>query len=402
MTDKDKKAQIDAEYDEILLDETKQHRAQPSKPHFRCTRSSVYIYIPCHRYIAYTLLLAAAVAIIYAVISLLERVPRMPSISKPKLNEREIEWVRKTLETHKAVADPICNHSTMETCYTPPPKEMQELTEFLCKTSAVYIRHAHTRPIKVLIKDDKPPVDIVIPYRDRREQLVRFIVMIPVYLALRGMRAKLHIVHQTDNHSFNRGILINSVIHDVGPYHCVHDVDIWPFTTQNMFMHPGPMTFRRLSTHFVNRRDTSPAGGAYCTDSAAVKASNGFPNTFWGWGEEDEALFWRLLNHRDVSTDTWQSGVYYNTDKNSQTRPLFLALSKNVDALYRSFYHHPNCSTEFAEDLTKASCFSAHGGIHDVDSYIEDIRTHTLFEIHNTQTKVVVKNITTRGQNHIY
>lgn len=386
----------DIEGDVVPLGDAAERRARPSKVRVRCTEGGLYALSALYRYITCAVAITVAVSVAGNVILFLERVPPRPPVHAPSLTEREIKWMRDALEAQKAIADPLCDHNRPATCHVPSEDQMQEMAQFLCGNSAVYIRHARSRNATELTQPGAPLVDIIVPYRARREQLVRFMLVVPTYLALRGMRAKIHVAHQTDDHDFNKGVLINTATRDVGPYHCMHDVDVWPLAIRNMYMHPGPMTLRLLCTRFTNRASAVVlSGGVYCVDTAAVRAVNGFPNAFRAWGQEDNAMEWRLLNHRDVTVDAWQSGLCYNIDTPSEGRPMFLALSGNVDKLYHSFYRNPNCSAEFAADLTKASCFTAHGGLHDVDDYVADVRTHASYEMPRTHTEVTVTNVTT-------
>lgn len=116
-----------------------------------------------------------------------------------------------------------------------------------------------------------------------------------------GYRAKILVLEQSSYGPFNKGKLLN-----VGARWCkrylsepvllvLQDVDMLP--------HPAVMPFychcRRgdvVHPGWINRKyDYEDYFGSVCTVTLAdYLASGGFPNEFWGWGLEDDCVYWRL------------------------------------------------------------------------------------------------------------
>lgn len=175
---------------------------------------------------------------------------------------------------------------------------------------------------------DPPPVRlaIIVPFRDqpeqnRGEQLKRFIAHMPAFLASAPVVPPLAAYHvliveqSSDGYKFNRGKLLNIGYHlaiDSGRRgqvglpegahfnaFCFHDVDLLPGPPLGPWyarsptprpVHIGSAWARYPYDHYV--------GGILTLDEDAVKATNGFPNDFWGWGGEDDELSTRLRENK--------------------------------------------------------------------------------------------------------
>jgi hypothetical protein len=107
------------------------------------------------------------------------------------------------------------------------------------------------------------------------------------------------VVEQRSKELFNRGKLLNAGAHYAAPfsdYYCLHDVDAIPIVAN----YGCPSQPLRLVSSLV-----TPSGEAQRTDyyfSGAVSirkeqffAANGYSNEYFGWGKEDDDLFFRLL-----------------------------------------------------------------------------------------------------------
>lgn len=137
---------------------------------------------------------------------------------------------------------------------------------------------------------------IIVPYRDnkfqdRKKQLELFKKHYENYNVL--------IVEQSDdNRKFNRGALLN-----IGFLYCYknydyiifHDVDILTphdiinkcyFVDIKGSLHLGNITNKCIGCNLF-------FGAINKFDVESFKKINGFPNTFWGWGDEDVVLFYR-------------------------------------------------------------------------------------------------------------
>ena len=142
---------------------------------------------------------------------------------------------------------------------------------------------------------------IVIPFReqahfDRHAQLDALVQKLR-----QGVRCEhcVVVVEQCDDgHLFNRGKLLN-VGFRLMPPHCstliFHDVDLIPCDQllQHYTEAPGVC---HLGARWARYNDNPKYfGGVLRIDDRSFRKINGFPNTFWGWGGEDDALYRRVI-----------------------------------------------------------------------------------------------------------
>ncbi|KAL7573711.1 hypothetical protein ACA910_007751 [Epithemia clementina (nom. ined.)] len=170
---------------------------------------------------------------------------------------------------------------------------------------------------------DQTSVAIIVPYRDihpaqkRAAHLAEFVPHMHRFLSAlkkKGTVSDYHIyiVEQSnDNRKFNRGKLLN-IGFDIAtkshtkpdaegkrhPPHDVfifHDVDLLP--AENLG--PWYAKFPTKPLHIArvwNRYSNNPKyfGGIVSFSKSDYKRINGYPNTFWGWGGEDDEMQKRL------------------------------------------------------------------------------------------------------------
>lgn len=161
---------------------------------------------------------------------------------------------------------------------------------------------------KDLEPDYSKKLAIIVPYRDnpeqdRKKQLEKFIEH--VNKVFKGKNWQLYVIEQTDDgRKFNRGALLNIgmelAIKDGCKLLATHDVDLLPQSDLVPFyylyskyhpVHLGHVWQDKYKYwEFIG-------GILLMSDFAAVKL-NGYPNNFWGWGGEDDALYDRILAHR--------------------------------------------------------------------------------------------------------
>ena len=132
---------------------------------------------------------------------------------------------------------------------------------------------------------------IVIPYRDRDEQLQFFlknsVPLISQYLP----ETQFVIIEQKKGKMFNRGALLNigfNLYKSKTEYFFTHDVDVNP-------------TEKCIEEHYIKEVSDNDVLGiytSYCNTlggvikikNSTIHKINGFPNNIWGWGTEDKAL----------------------------------------------------------------------------------------------------------------
>lgn len=133
---------------------------------------------------------------------------------------------------------------------------------------------------------------IVIPYRDRSEDLEIYIRMVVPLLREYLPSFKVVIVEQEPGKFFNRGRLLNigfTEYKDSARFFITQDVDTCPVEDCVKTLY-GNIFYDVL--RIFNGHDNS-LGGITKFSRDAMFAMNGFPNHIWGWGIEDRALYYR-------------------------------------------------------------------------------------------------------------
>lgn len=133
---------------------------------------------------------------------------------------------------------------------------------------------------------------IIIPYRDRKNQLQEFLNEVVPLFEKHLSRFKVVIVEQGDDKPFNRGALMNIAFKEYGnkfEYIITNDVDTFPTeeTVKNTYTQKGDVV-RIFCAHRWS------CGGICKIKSNVFSMVNGFPSDIWGWGVEDRSLFFRF------------------------------------------------------------------------------------------------------------
>jgi predicted glycosyltransferase involved in capsule biosynthesis len=149
---------------------------------------------------------------------------------------------------------------------------------------------------KSSLKDmSKGSFTVIVPFREqleqkRGEQLTKFTDH------FQKLGYSLLIVEQNEGKKFNRGKLLNIGADLVETdYMIFHDVDLLP--KPNIIPY-----YEVLPTHPIHiggawqTKYNGPGffGGVVSISKKDFKTINGFPNNYWGWGGEDDAMFFRL------------------------------------------------------------------------------------------------------------
>ena len=164
-------------------------------------------------------------------------------------------------------------------------------------------------PASIAVATAQPQkVAIIVPFRDnqiqrRQEQLDIFVPFLTRQLQrLPSMDFHMFVIEQSDMQKFNRGKLLNvgfKIAKSLGyNRHIFHDVDLLPDQDlvayygeqQSSPLHLGARweKYKNLGIFF---------GGVVGMSSDDYERVNGYPNSFWGWGGEDEELYHRVVDH---------------------------------------------------------------------------------------------------------
>jgi len=135
-------------------------------------------------------------------------------------------------------------------------------------------------------------VAILIPYKDREENLLTMLSYLHPMLQRQEISYCVFVVEQFDDGRFNKGLLMNSGFLEIqktfGHFDCFvfHDVDMIPEDDRNIFLcQENPVHLSPSVSHW--------AGVTMIKPDQFLEA-NGYSNMFWGWGFENSDMEFRL------------------------------------------------------------------------------------------------------------
>jgi hypothetical protein len=210
---------------------------------------------------------------------------------------------------------------------------------------------------------------IVIPYRDRPEQLSKFIRDI-VPLFRRYMNTfKVVIVEQEPGKPFNRGKLLN-----IGFTEYKHKTPF--FVTQDVDTQPNEECIRRMYTNtkfevlrIYNGHDRS-LGGITKLSTRALLQMNGFPNHIWGWGIEDRSLFYRSVIAKVRTSPNLTNGIFFNVYPHISNIEAYTGEKKAISDLEDEIF---NCG-----DITRQINHISVSGLNNMEYNILEIEHITI------------------------
>ncbi|XP_028028200.1 beta-1,4-galactosyltransferase 7-like [Bombyx mandarina] len=148
------------------------------------------------------------------------------------------------------------------------------------------------------IDTDKKRLAIIVPFRDRFEELLEFVPHMTAFLKRQEIPFHIFVIQQKDKNRFNRASLIN-----VGflktrshyEYIAMHDVDLLPLNDNLKYEYPekGPCHIPSPETH-PKYSYKYYAGGIVLVTREHYELVNGMSNQYWGWGMEDDEFYVRL------------------------------------------------------------------------------------------------------------
>jgi hypothetical protein len=135
---------------------------------------------------------------------------------------------------------------------------------------------------------------IVIPYRDRKAHLDRFLSHYSPLLP----EADIYVIEQAEGKPFNRAKLFNVFFCEQGQnydYYAFHDVDMYFDTLRTTIkVYDYPKVPNHLATCCEQFGYKMPYkgyfGGITLFNRKDFERSGGFSNNFWGWGGEDDEM----------------------------------------------------------------------------------------------------------------
>jgi len=141
---------------------------------------------------------------------------------------------------------------------------------------------------------------VIVPYRNRYEQLQIFKARISEYLEKKGIPFELIIVEQDDAKLFNRGMLLNIGFKYAKKMGCryvvFHDVDLIPYDADYSYSeYPVHLAKNVFESETGKKKESFDQyfGGVTIFPEREFRRINGYSNKYWGWGFEDDDLFLR-------------------------------------------------------------------------------------------------------------
>tara|TARA_B100000900_G_scaffold73986_1_gene58946 strand:+ start:3544 stop:4206 length:663 start_codon:yes stop_codon:yes gene_type:complete len=135
---------------------------------------------------------------------------------------------------------------------------------------------------------------VIVPYRDREEHLKIFAPYIKKFLRYKQIPNFLIIVEQVDDKSFNRAKLLNigyEYAQDTCDYFVFHDIDLIPEKNTDYSWVDRPTHLSHYCSQFNYKLPYDRLfGGVSMFNKEDFIKVNGFSNTFWGWGAEDDEI----------------------------------------------------------------------------------------------------------------
>jgi len=149
-------------------------------------------------------------------------------------------------------------------------------------------------------------IAVIVPFRDldvaqhRQQHLNIFIPSLSKFLESTGQPYCIYIIEQSDDkRKFNRGKLLNIgfeyAVKDGCDVFLFHDVDLIPSIQLSSWYARVPEQPVHVARVW-GRYSPNPNyfGGVVSFSKAQFQKINGFPNTFWGWGGEDDEMMLRV------------------------------------------------------------------------------------------------------------
>lgn len=153
-------------------------------------------------------------------------------------------------------------------------------------------------------------IAIIICFRDRYQHLSQFLThMLPI-LIRQQLKFKIYLIEQTHEKAFNRAKLFN-IGYDIAKkdptmegsqYDCFtfHDIDLLLLNDEMLYRCNYDKHPRHLIVDLENNYDKIPYdglfGGAVQLDGSIFEQVNGYSNSYFGWGGEDDDLSMRLFD----------------------------------------------------------------------------------------------------------
>lgn len=188
-----------------------------------------------------------------------------------------------------------------------------------CDCKSESMKAEYIRNDEKIIENSKPKLALLVPFRDRFDELLQFGPHMKAFLDEQQIPHHIFILNQVDRYRFNRASLIN-----VGflytktdyAYIAMHDVDLLPINSKLRYDYPknGPFHVAAPELHPKYHYKTF-VGGILLVSREHFQTMNGMSNRYWGWGLEDDEFYVRIKDanlqiERPVNITTGPSNTF--------------------------------------------------------------------------------------------
>jgi len=171
-------------------------------------------------------------------------------------------------------------------------------------------------------------VAIVIPFRDRNEHLHIFLNHMMPFLKKQQLDFAIYIIELAPKEKFNRAMLMNIGFREAlkdKNWQCFvfHDVDLLPEIDKNIYSCPANPRHMSAAVDTMNYKLPYHTifGGVSAFSKAHFELINGFSNLFFGWGGEDDDLYYRTTKKGLKITRYPMSIARYTMLKHTKDKP---------------------------------------------------------------------------------
>lgn len=211
------------------------------------------------------------------------------------------------------------------------PMSIDECKCEVITQSNQYNHKQHNNAVKVY-KKSLHRLAILVPFRDRFEELLIFAPHIKQFLDKQNIDYHIFVLNQIDRFRFNRASLINVGFLEVNKefdYIAIHDVDLLPINDELLYSFPNKGPFHVSSPELHPRYHYSTfVGGILLIKREHFTQVNGMSNKYWGWGLEDDEFYVRLkeagltvIRPQNISTGTHNTFKHIH-DRNHRKRDM--------------------------------------------------------------------------------
>ncbi|XP_059177903.1 beta-1,4-galactosyltransferase 4-like [Physella acuta] len=144
-------------------------------------------------------------------------------------------------------------------------------------------------------------VAIILPYRDRVHPLKLLLRRLHPMLQIQKLDYQIFVIEQAGTGQFNRGKLFNVGFMEAiksQDFDCLifHDVDLLPEDDRNLYLCDEHGRHLETATDDLryHLKYYNYAGGVVAINAFNFQRINGFANSYWGWGNEDDDFSARI------------------------------------------------------------------------------------------------------------